>query len=295
MFYYTLHYPAKFAFLQQIFAPSQYRSLMGLLEIQGQTAMMIAGGLGGILVEHVPLWVILLFDASTYLASLLVQSTIPYEATHLQREGGAPPLGTWQAVAEGWAWLRERPSLAVFLTGSMLPFVVAMAGNYLFPIYVAQTLHARAWCFAAGEITYAFGAIAAGAVLPRLLASGEAARTIPQTMLVYLLGIVTIAIFRQPAVYLVMGALMGFGNAGCRVARSALMLHAIPNAIMGRVGIFYSALDRLLRTVLVGAMGVIDWYGPPSGFLVLAAVLVLALASTLHSRRSTEFAEFVAP
>jgi hypothetical protein len=64
---------------------------------------------------------------------------------------------------------------------------------------------------------------------------------------------------------------------------------------MGRVGIFYSALDRLLRTVLVGAMGIIDWYGPPSGFLLLAAVLLFAFASTLQSRGSAETAQPVTP
>lgn len=35
MLYYTLHYPAKFALIQQTFDRSQYQSLIGLLEIQG--------------------------------------------------------------------------------------------------------------------------------------------------------------------------------------------------------------------------------------------------------------------
>ena len=72
MLYYTLHFPAKFAFLQQVFDKSHYQSLMGLMEVQGQTAMMIAGGLGAVLVEHVSLTTILLFDASTYLFSFLI-------------------------------------------------------------------------------------------------------------------------------------------------------------------------------------------------------------------------------
>lgn len=83
MLYYTLSFPARFAMIQQMFVRSQYQSLIGLLEVQGQAALMIAGGLGGLLVEHVPLWVILLFDASTYLISFLIQSTLPYEPTHL--------------------------------------------------------------------------------------------------------------------------------------------------------------------------------------------------------------------
>jgi MFS family permease len=298
MLYYTLHYPAKFALIQQMFDRSQYQSLTGLLEIQGQTAMMIAGGLGGILVEHVPLWVILLFDAATYLASFLIQSTLPYTATHLEaantqpaisqqtRASRVPASSVWQSVAEGWQWLRERPRLTVFFTCSLMPFVIVMAGNYLFPIYVAQTLHAGAAWFAGGEIAFAMGAILAGAILPRLIAQHSAATTIPGTMFVFLAGLIVIIVFQFPFPYLFAAILLGFGNAGCRVARSALLLNVVPNEFMGRVGGFYHVLDRILRTVLVLAMGIIDVYGPPAGYLVLTLVLLAALYGVLQSRGS---------
>jgi hypothetical protein len=300
MLYYTLHYPAKFAMIQQMFDRSHYQSLTGLLEVQGQTAMMIAGGLGGIMVEHVPLWGILLFDASTYLASFLIQATLPYEPTHLAgvafngRDGQlarprtrGPRVATssvWIAVAEGWRWLRERPQLTLFFTCSLMPFLVVMAGNYLFPIYVADTLHAGAKVFAAGEITFAIGAIFAGLFLPRLIAQHSAANTIPGTMLVFLAGLLAVIFLRMPSAYLCAGLLLGFGNAGCRVARSALLLHTVPNDVMGRVGGFYNVLDRVLRTLLVMAMQIIDFYGPTSGFVVLAVVLLLSLYGVMQSR-----------
>ncbi|MES1168300.1 MAG: MFS transporter, partial [Oleiharenicola lentus] len=146
MLYYTLHFPAKFAFLQQVFDKSQYQSLMGLMEVQGQTAMMIAGGLGAVLVEHVSLTAILVFDAATYLFSFAIQSTIPYHADHLA-PADVPRISAWGSIAEGWQWLRDRPRLAVFFTASLLPFVAVMVGNYLFPIYISQTLRAGAWVF----------------------------------------------------------------------------------------------------------------------------------------------------
>ena len=285
MLYYTLHYPAKFALIQQLFDRSQYQSLTGLLEIQGQTAMMIAGGLGGVVVEHVPLWAILLFDAATYLTSFLIQATLPYHASHLTPSPAAPPRpSVWGAVAEGWRWLRDRPPVAVFFTCSLIPFVIVMAGNYLFPIYVSQTLQASAAYFAGGEIAFAFGAILAGFWLPKLIGRHSAANTIPATMLVFLVGLLVIIFIRLPLAFLVAGALLGFGNAGCRVARSALLLHLVPNTVMGRVGGFYIVFDRVLRTVLVFAMGIIDVYGPPSGYAVLTALLVLALAGVWQSR-----------
>lgn len=301
MLYYTLSYPAKFALIQQLFDRRHYQTLIGVLEIQGQTAALIAGGLGGLLVDRVPLWTILFFDASTYLISFLILSTLPYEPTHLgpppaagrgavpvangePAAAPAPRTSVWRSVAEGWGWLRERPQLAVFLTCSLVPFIVVMAANYLFPIYVSETLHAHAMYFAGGEITFALGAMAAGALLPRLLSQHSAATTIPVTMYVFLAGVGVAIVFRTPAAYLVANALLGFGNAGCRVARSALMLHIVPAGVMGRVGGFYSVLDRLLRTVFVLAMGIIDLYGPPAGFIVLAGILVFALYGVLQTR-----------
>ena len=309
MLYYTLHYPAKFAMIQQMFDRSQYQSLIGLLEVQGQTAMMIAGGLGGVLVEHVSMSTILLFDAATYLISFVIQATLPYEATHLAKSGAAEPLAgpkerkpvrydnpsVWTSVIEGWRWLRDRPRLTIFFTCSLVPFLVVMAGNYLFPIYVAQTLQASAVWFAGGEITFALGAIAAGFLLPKLIGQHSAANTIPVTMLVFLAGLLLLIMLQLPVPYLLAGVLLGFGNAGCRVARSALMLHLIPNEVMGRVGGFYHVLDRVLRTVLVLAMIVIDTHGPPSGFVVLTGVLLLGLFGVLQSRGAVRVSAAAVP
>lgn len=286
MIYYTLHFSPKFAMVQQIFDRSQYQSLTALMEIQGQTAMMIAGGLGGALIERVPLWGFLLFNAATYLTSLLIQSTIPYQATHIAAAAATPQPSMWGSVGVGWRWLAERPRLAVFFTCALFPFLIVMASNYLFPIYVAQTLHLSARWFAAGEIAFALGAIAAGFTLPRLIGRHSAANTIPMTMLIFLAGLLILIFLRFPIPYLIAGLCLGFGNAGCRVARSSLMLHVIPNEVMGRVNGFYIVFDRLMRTLLVLSMSIINTYGPPSGYMLLSLVLLAALAGVLLSRSS---------
>jgi MFS family permease len=294
MLYYTLHYPAKFAFVQQIFDRTHYQSLMGLLEIQGQSAMMIAGGLGSMLVDHVPLWAILLFDASTYAISFVLISSISYRSTHLETAADAapvPPTSTWKKVADGWNWLAERPQLNLFLICSFMPFIVVMVSNYLFPIFVSQTLHVGPIFFGLGEITFAGGAMLAGALLPRWLSRHQATLTIPGTMLCFLAGLLVIILFRHPYFYLAAGALLGFGNAGSRVARNTLMLHAVPNAMMGRIGIFYAVFDRFWRTVLVGAMVIIDTRGPPVGFMLLAVITALALAGAYASRNAARQSE----
>ncbi len=285
MLYYTLHYPAKFAFLQQVFDKSQYQSLMGLMEIQGQTAMMIAGGLGAVLVEHVSLPVILLLDAGTYLFSFAIQSTIPYRSSHLEESGAAPRLSAWRSIAEGWQWLRERPQLTVFFAASLMPFIAVMVGNYLFPIYIAQTLGAGAWVFGAGEIVFAFGAILAGFTLPRLIAAHSARRTVPLTMGLFALGAAVLVLFPNIPLYLVAALLLGFGNAGSRVARSAALLHLVDNRVMGRVGSFFHAYDRVLRTVLTSAViSIVAVGGARPAFALLFVLVLIGLAAVIRSR-----------
>jgi len=286
MLYYTLHYSAKFAFIQQLFERSQYQSLIGLLEIQGQTAMMIAGGLGGYLVDRgVPLYGILLFDAATYLISFVLLAGLPYRATHLEKlSTTAASRRVWHASAEAWAWLRAQPQLTLFLTCSFIPFIAVMASNYLFPIYVSQTLHADAKVFGTGEISFALGAVVAGALLPRLIAQHSAYHTIAATMLVFISGLCVLVLVPIPTLYLTATVLLGFGNAGCRVARSALMLHLIPNEVMGRINTFYNVFDRLMRTLLVGALAIIDYFGPRSGFALLLVLVLAAHLGLLRSR-----------
>lgn len=291
MLYYTLHYPAKWAMVQQMFDKSQYQSLTGLMEVQGQAAMLLAGALGGVAVTYLPLWAILLIDCSTYTASYLVQRTLPYTATHLQTETGMNPVttnapGTWARVKEGFRWLAERPRLAVFLTCSLVPFIVVMAGNYLVPVYVSRTLNEGPWVFAASEVTFAIGAVFAGLILPRLISQHTSARTIPFTLALFVLGVALQAAIPHTVVFLLAMMLLGFGNAGSRVARSALMLHVVPNEVMGRITVFYSVVDRILRTLLVSSMVIVDYHGPRSGFAVLLIVIAAALVGAILSRQA---------
>lgn len=287
MFYYTLHFPAKFALLQQLFAKSQYQSLMGLMEIQGQIAMMTAGGLGAMLVDHVSLTTILCLDAGTYLFSFAIQSSIPYTPDHLAP--AAPRLSAWDSIAEGWRWLRDRPRLTVFFTASLLPFIAVMVGNYLFPIYVSQTLGADAWVFGSGEVTFAIGAALTGALLPRLVAAHSTQRTVPVTILLFAVGAALLVFIPSIAAYLAAALLLGIGNAGSRVARSAAILHLVDKRVMGRVNSFFHAFDRVLRTLLTSAViAIVAAGGARPAFALLLALVIVALAAVWQSRSALQ-------
>ena len=287
MLYFTLHYPAKFAFIQQTFNRRDYQSLIGLTEIQGQTAAMLAGGIASLLIGHVALPVILLADAGTYLFSFFVQSTIPYQADHLDATRSRAPKNSWLAMAEGGRWLRERPRLCLFLLSTYVPFVIVMVGNYLFPIYVDRVLAASSDVFGQGEVVFALGAMCAALLIPRLATHHGADRTIVVTMGLFLVGLTMLGLFAATPLYFAALLLLGFGNAGSRVARSAVVLTLVPVNVMGRVQMFFSAFDRLLRTILTfGATLIVARHSASLGFAGLAAILLIAFVSMLASRSS---------
>ena len=92
---------------------------------------------------------------------------------------------------------------------------------------------------------------------------------------------------RIPEGYLVAMGIFGLGNAGCRVARTAVMLRVVPNVVMGRIGMFYGAADRLLRTVLISLSTlIVAHHSPTVALAVLWLVLVGAFAGALATRTS---------
>jgi MFS family permease len=292
MFYYTLHFPAKFAFVQQVFGREHYQSLTSAMEIQGQTASMIAGGLASVLLDRVELSTILLVNAGTYAVSFALLAGIPYTASHLTPGTKVVATNAWRAVGEAWTWLRARPALATFLLCSFAPFLGIMVGNYLFPIYVSQTLEASPGVYGRGEMIFALGAIAAGLTIPLLTARHGHARTTVNLTGVYLVALLLLVVWPQVMPYYSALLLLGLGNAGVRVARNVIVLETVPNALMGRVHVFFIVFERSLRTLLILVMAsLVDQRGAPFCFLLLLLVNIAAFIGLLRTRRAAEVAQ----
>lgn len=285
MLYYTLHFPARFAFVQQIFEKKYYQQLVGLMEIQGQTASMLAGGLASVMLVYVPFYVILLCDAGTYLLSLILQSTLPYQSTHISKE--TSDSGAWKSMGEGLAWLRDRRQFTTFVLCTIAPFVAVMTGNYLFPIYVQNILQAPASVYGRGEMAFAFGAILAAFIAPKLIARYNAINVALWMMALFIVGLVLLGALKAVIAFYLALILLGLGNAGARVARGTVMLNEVPNTIIGRVHVVIATVDRLARTLLqFGAIYLVVHSDSSSAFIGLVIFVGLALALAWSTRKS---------
>ncbi len=268
----SVYYPAQFALNQEIFAHDQYEQLSGAIEIQWQAASMIAGAAGAFLISRVPLWAILAIDAATYAASFGLIMRLAYSRSTF----AAPATSALKMMGEGVYYLQQRPRLSIVMLASFLPFLALMVANYLSPIFVRDTLGMGSEVYAAGEISYAVGAVVAGLTVPFI--NGKIGLI---STLLFTIGLYTIAVALNPilpvaVVFLVSFLLQGWGNAGSRVARSILVLKTVPNEIIGRVNLLYGAIERLLRAALLALVTYLlkDW-GPNVSYFILAGVCLV--------------------
>jgi MFS family permease len=291
----SVYYPAQFALNQEIFAHNQYEQLSGAIEIQWQTASMIAGAAGAFLISRVPLWSILSIDAATYAASFCLIIRLAYSRSS---NFAAPATSALKMMGEGVSYLQQRPRLSIVMLASFLPFLALMVANYLSPIFVRDTLGMGSEVYAAGEVSYAVGAVVAGLSVPFI--NGKIG-LVPT--LLFTIGLYTIAVALNPilpvaVVFLVSFLLQGWGNAGSRVARSILVLKTVPNEIIGRVNLLYGAIERLLRAALLALVTYLlkDW-GPNVSYFILAGVCLVGwlLVAACHNVRTHKVEPASAP
>ncbi|MBN6187151.1 MFS transporter [Aneurinibacillus sp. BA2021] len=281
--YYALHYPAQFAFNQEIFTREQYRELNSVMEIQNQAASMLAGGLTSVLLDRIDFSFILIADALTYAVGFVLISLIPYASAGERKD--VSNASVWENMKEGFMYIKDKPLFAVFYLSSFMPFIGVMVGNYLFPIYIADTLGADGTVMGLADTMYAAGAILGGYTIPFLLHKQGEFRTVLFTVGIYTAGTLLIALFPIVGFFLMMKILLGWGNSGARVARNTIMMNEVPNEVMGRVNSFFAAVGMLLRVSLIGLFArTVAHTGASFSLLVVGGLLLLACGGVLISR-----------
>ncbi|HEU4965846.1 MAG TPA: MFS transporter [Bacilli bacterium] len=283
--YYSIHFPTQFAFTQEIFTREQYKSLNSVLEVQNQSASMIAGGLASLLIDHVDYSWILMADALTYVAGFLLFLSIPYQRIRAEEENGAA-TSMWQNIGEGFRYLKERPLLTLFFLCALMPFIGVMLGNYLFPVYVTNVLRSSAAVLGGSDMIYAFGAALAGLTVPLLIRKMGSYGTVVVTFVTFTLSILTMYLFPAVGVFLAFKIFNGWGNAGTRVARNTIMMETVPNHVMGRVNSFFSAAGMGMRVLVIGsATQIVAYAGAEQALLMLVGLLAVAFLGVFTSRK----------
>ncbi|MEJ8544875.1 MFS transporter [Brevibacillus borstelensis] len=286
-FMFQIHEPAQAAFVQETFDKKHYNAINSLLEIENQTALVLAGALAGLLLEKFGLHAVLLLNSLTYLAAFQMLSGIRYVSA-LERQGKQEPRTTWvDQFRQSWLYIKGRPGFLMFGISALMPFIAVLLVNLLNPVFVSQVLGGDVKIYSLGEVTYSFGAVVAGmavALICRKL--GEFPYMVFAFLLMAAALILTVAI-PKAWIFVLLSAFLGWCNVSTRLIRQTLYMELVPNRFMGRVMSFLKSIGMLMRLLLIALFTVlIDSIGAAVGYLILAGLLVVAMLGIVVSMRS---------
>lgn len=268
VFIYNIHYPALYAFGQEITEKNRYGRTNSLFEIQGQATTILAGAVGAILLAgtkgnvlefmgaeialpfEIKKWTmheIFLMDGITYLVSIILISFIKYTPVEkLEIHTGT----LRERIATGINFLKENRLVFLFGNMSHAIFVILLIEvHLLLPWYVNNHLKAGADIYAVSEIFYAAGALFSGIAITTLFRKTNTVKAVITLMLVTTLFLFIAAFTKSIWVFLIFSLAIGLTNAGTRIMRITWLFNHIPNNMMGRAGSVFQMVNILLRTV----------------------------------------------
>lgn len=311
IFIYNIHYPALYAFGQEISERSNYGKMSSYFEIQGQATTVVAGAIGALLLSgtqnkminllgiHLTLpfdikkWElheIFLMDAITYFIAIVLISLINYIPT----ETSVIDTGKVKdRIKMGMDYLRKNPLIFIFGNATFSIFVILLIQvHLLLPLYVDRHLEQGADVYASAEIYYAFGALLAGFGIRYMFRKTNSVKAIVLLMVLTTAVLFVCAFTKSVAVFFSFSAIIGLTNAGTRVLRVTYLFNRIPNNMMGRAGSVFQMINILLRSIFLGIFAIpffsqgsnVTWaYFIGGVFILLSIVPLLAKYKELNA------------
>lgn len=310
---FNLHYPALYAFAQEITDKGRYAKVVSYLEIQGQATSVLSGALAAVLLKgaadgelvnlmgfrvHLPfalpawsLAQIFMLDGITYFIAFACISLIRYRP-QLVREYEAG--NAWKRISTGFAYLKARPMLMLFGVLSYGVFVSVMVEDkILLPEYVRTQLLGSADIYASASIWFATGALLSGVITRRLFSGWQPVAAI--SLLFVFVGLVFIGCTWSTQLwYLYLFSLLfGYANTGVRILRVSYLFAHVSNQMIGRLLSFFKVADTLMRSLFIGLFAM-PWFHIGNNvrfgylifgiFILLCGLLILTTLKTLSNQ-----------
>ncbi|MFN8287083.1 MAG: MFS transporter [Chitinophagales bacterium] len=268
-FIYNIHFPNLYAFAQEITPREQYGRVTSLLEIQGQLAFTVAGGLAAILMKginqninlfgwdvHLPFTVkpwaiyeIFAINALTYIVAFLIISRIKSMSVVEKKIDTGSIV---QRVKTGVQFLRRNTLIFHFGNITLLLFLTILVfGTYVMTVYVNSFLQRGGDVYAFGDMAFSFGSLLAGFLTTRVFGEKNVVRGI--IILTAVAGIMyCVMTLRIHLVWFFVAQLIiGASNAAVRIQRITYLFHHIPNHVIGRANSIFFVISVFLRMCLI--------------------------------------------
>ena len=299
--FFNIHYPALYAFGQEITEPKNYGRINSLFEIQNQTTKVFSGAAAAILIsgtiahqainvlgfsltlpyaiESWPLHWIFALDAGTYFLAMALIGQIRYVS--IPKEGiekGSISV----RLKEGFAYFRQNPLVFKYglFTHSLFAFVLVQILVVL-PQYVNQWMQAGPDLFASAQAYYAFGALTAGFLIRRIFFKTNTVASVIILLILASLVFFYMSIGKHTLLLYASLFTAGITNAGTRIIRVTFLFNQIPNYVIGRTNSVFTVANLILRSVLIGIFSLPIFMDGPSVRYAYLAGAILVFGSAL--------------
>jgi MFS family permease len=264
VFIYNIHFPALYAFAQEITHKDQYSKVTSQLEIQGQLTWTLAGAVAALLLSgsqangllsgllpagfHFAAWPIhwiFLIDAVTYVFAFIMIYNISIAGTG---EKIVDTAGIKERLEKGFQYLRELPVIFIFGNASLLVFLcILIQGTLTNPMYVSQFLNAGGDVYALSDMVFSAGALFAGFSAVRVFGDRKSISVIIGLMFAASIMFMIQVWNKNLTLFLMTFLVIGFCNSAVRIQRVTFMFRTIPNYIIGRTGSIFFMTNVIFR------------------------------------------------
>ncbi|MGD1845680.1 MAG: MFS transporter [Salibacteraceae bacterium] len=309
---YQMHYPALYAFSQELTDKSNYGRINSILEVQGQSTNMISGGFAALLftginqevlqawglewisIEVAPwsLHEIFLMDAVTYAVAFGLILAIRYTPA---KSGSTAIEPAWQRLKEGFRFLRERVPLFVFGNFAYSIFAIVLVEIFmLLPLYIDNQLEKGPAIYALARFVFSMGSLLAGVFIRWVFRRFNYIAGILSLMAFSTIWFFVLSATNSLLLFALFNFFVGFANAGTRVLRVTYLFHQIPNHIIGRTSGVFQMINILLRFGFISLFAlsffseennVVYAYSIAGAFILLSTIPLLVYYKKLTSRR----------
>ncbi len=266
---YNLHYPALYAFGQEITEREHYGKFTSWVEIIGQSTSILSGSAAALLLSGVSagkhafagmiitlpfsiqawsLQEIFLADACTYLLGFMLIALIRYVPIAVRH---AETGSAFERILTGLKFLKAHPLLFLFGNASYAIFVVLLVTfQQLLPQYIDQHLHAGAGTYAFAEVMYSIGAMLAGVFMVWTFKRSGFILGITVMMGATVIIYTLFALTDHVLLFALLCLLIGIANAGTRVLRTTWLFQHVPNQSIGRISSVFQTINILFRACI---------------------------------------------
>ncbi|RED51339.1 MFS transporter [Aestuariispira insulae] len=274
-----LNQGARTAFIQENYDPKSYQALNSVIEIEGQLAAVITGGVAALMLDRWSLAEIILvnmalFAGSTVLVGLLKRKNMGENANHVAE----PSVdGYWEGFFGGLRHLIHHPGRFLFLCGSFMPYLCVQTNNFLLPVLLVRVVQASVQELALYEMMFGGGAVMAGLLVPFLARRYTNRLMINSCMVLFTTVMILQAIWPGEVTLVWMAIFLGTANSIIRISRNSWMMNHIEPRYLGRVSTALPALMQLVKALMIGAVTLlVGQASPVMGLWLLVGLLVIS-------------------